>query len=70
MQEILLSFYVNIILTTALLYLIFKDRVILYIKNLKKKRRVAKASSKNLEKATIVRMVRAEVRRYLEELQK
>ena len=70
MQEILLSFYVNIILMITLVIVIFKPKINTYLKNYQKTKRVARASKANLPKATLVKIVRKEVNRYLEELQK
>ena len=56
----------NIILAITLLYVLFSSKAIQYIQKIKK-RRETKA---NLERARLVKLVREEVRRYLEELQK
>ena len=71
MQEpFLISLVVNVILMITVLYVIFKDKITQYFKARAKKRRVAKASKLNLEKAYITKVVRKEVRAYLEELKK
>lgn len=70
MQEpFLISLYVNIVLMVTVLYFTFQKRITQYFKNLKKKKRVARSSRKNLEKANSIRIIRAEVRKYLSELQ-
>lgn len=71
MQEVFyVSIYLNIILMIALLYAIFEGKIKKYIQTRKKKRRASLASKLNLEKANLTRLVRSEVRRYLQELQK
>jgi len=71
MQEpFLISLVVNVILMTTVLYVIFKDKFTQYFKARAKKRRAAKSSKLNLEKAYITKVVRKEVRSYLEELKK
>jgi len=71
MQEsFLISFIVNVILMITILYSIFKNKITRYFKERAKKRRAAKASKLNLEKAYITKVVRKEVRSYLEELKK
>lgn len=61
----IISFSANIILSIAVIYLMFFHRAIEYIKKLKKSRE----TKGKTEKARFVRQVRIEVRRYLEELQ-
>lgn len=68
MQELLLSIYINIILMIALLWSMFSSKISKYIKKIKRKRLAARASSRNLEKANLTRIIRTEVRKYLEEL--
>ena len=62
----LLSLISNIVLAIALLYVVFSGKIISYIKSIK--RRGEKRA--NLERARFTKLVREEVRRYLEELQK
>jgi len=71
MQEVFyVSIYLNIILMIALLYAIFEGKIKQYIQTRKRKTRAAKASRMNLEKAALTKIIRKEVRTYLEELQK
>lgn len=67
MQHVqIVSIVANVVLGITLLYVMFSSKAIEYI-NKRKKYRETKA---NLERARLVKTIREEVRRYLEELQK
>lgn len=61
----IISITANVILAITLLYVMFSSKAIEYIQK-RKKRRESKA---NLERARLIKTIREEVRRYLEELQ-
>jgi hypothetical protein len=62
----LFSIVTNIVLGITLLYVVFSSKAIQYINKLKKRRE----NKANLERARLIKTIREEVRRYLEELQK
>ena len=66
---ITLSIIANVLLIIAVLYLMFSRKVIQYIKTRKNLRETQAKKERALEKANLVKQIRYEVRRYLEELQ-
>ena len=66
---ITLSIIANVLLIIAVLYLMFSSKVIQYIKTRKNLRETQAKKQRALEKANLVKTIRYEVRRYLEELQ-
>lgn len=62
----IVSITANVVLAITLLYVVFSSKAIQYINSIKKRRE----NRANLEKARFTKLVREEVRRYLEELQK
>jgi len=62
----IVSLVANVLLAITVLYLMFSGKVIQYIQ----KRKKIRENKANLERARLVKTIREEVRRYLEELQK
>lgn len=62
----IVSIIANVVLGLTLLYVVFSSKAIQYINSIKKQRE----KRANLERARFTKLVREEVRRYLEELQK
>ncbi len=61
--HVMIQTIVNIVLSIALLYAVYGNRVIKWYKSKRKERETQ-------EKTTLKRLIRKEVREYLEELQK
>ena len=68
--HIILSLVANVLLTITVLYLMFSGRAIKYIQERKKLRETKRKQRRTADNARLVKLIRQEVRKYLEELAK